>query len=84
MKKIILIFDECTTGFRETFGGLHLKYGINPDVAIFGKALGNGYAINDLGKKEIMENAQNTFISSIWTERSGPSAAIKTLEIMKN
>ena len=84
-KKIILIFDECTTGFRETFGGLHLKYGVNPDVAIFGKALGNGYAINAiLGKKEIMENAQNTFISStFWTERSGPSAAIKTLEIMK-
>ena len=84
-KKIMLIFDECTTGVRETFGGLHLKYGINPDVAIFGKALGNGYAINAiLGKKEIMENAQNTFISStFWTERSGPSAAIKTLEIMK-
>ena len=27
-KKIILIFDECTSGFRETFGGLHLKYNI--------------------------------------------------------
>ena len=41
--KIILIFDECTTGFRYNLGGLHLKYGINPDMATFGKAIGNGY-----------------------------------------
>ncbi len=84
-KGIILIFDECTTGFRNNYGGLHLKYGINPDIAIFGKALGNGYAINAIiGKKEIMENTSKTFISStFWTERIGPTAAIKTLEIMK-
>ena len=51
--KIILIFDECTSGFRENFGGLHLKYKVNPDIAILGKALGNGYAINAvLGKKK--------------------------------
>ena len=31
---IVLIFDECTSGFRETFGGLHLKYGIKPDLAM--------------------------------------------------
>ena len=41
----VLIFDECTSGFRETFGGLHKKYGVEPDMAMFGKALGNGYAI---------------------------------------
>ena len=34
--KVILIFDECTSGFRETLGGLHKKYKINPDMAIFG------------------------------------------------
>ena len=44
-KKIILIFDECSSGFRETLGGLHLKYKVNPDLAMFGKALGNGYPI---------------------------------------
>ena len=44
-KKLILIFDECTSGFRETNGGLHKKYKINPDIAVFGKALGNGYPI---------------------------------------
>jgi len=82
---IVLIFDECTSGFRETFGGLHQKYEVEPDVAMFGKALGNGYAITaTVGRKEIMEAAQKTFISStFWTERIGPSAAIKTLEVMQ-
>jgi glutamate-1-semialdehyde aminotransferase len=83
---IILIFDECTSGFRETFGGIHKKYGVNPDMAIFGKALGNGYAITSvIGRREIMEEAQSTFISStFWTERIGSVAALKTLEIMEN
>ena len=82
---IVLIFDECTSGFRETYGGLHLKYGVNPDMAMFGKALGNGYAITAvIGKREVMEAAQKSFISStFWTERIGPTAALKTLEVMK-
>ncbi len=82
---VVLIFDECTSGFREAFGGLHLKYKVDPDMAMFGKALGNGYAITAIiGKKEIMEATQNTFISStFWTERIGPTAALKTLEIME-
>ena len=82
---IILIFDECTSGFRETFGGLHKKYGIEPDLALFGKALGNGYAISAcIGRQEFMQAAQQTFISStFWTERIGPSAALKTLEVME-
>ena len=82
---IVLIFDECTSGFRETFGGIHKKYGVFPDVAMYGKTLGNGYAITAIvGKKGVMENAQKTFISStFWTERIGPTAALKTLEIME-
>ena len=82
---IVLIFDECTSGFRETFGGLHKKYGVEPDMAMFGKALGNGYGITAIiGRREIMEAAQSTFISStFWTERIGPTAALKTLEIME-
>ena len=84
-KNMILIFDECTSGFRQTFGGLHKLYGVEPDIAIFGKALGNGYAITSvIGKKEIMEAAQSTFISStFWTERIGPTAGLKTLEVME-
>tara|TARA_B100000963_G_scaffold361088_2_gene394780 strand:- start:546 stop:2573 length:2028 start_codon:yes stop_codon:yes gene_type:complete len=83
-KKIILIFDECTTGFRETYGGLHLKYKVNPDLAIFGKALGNGYAISSIiGKRDIMEAEKKTFISStFWTERIGYAAGLATLKQM--
>ncbi|QNJ15999.1 N-acylneuraminate cytidylyltransferase/pyridoxal phosphate-dependent transferase domain-containing protein [Synechococcus sp. A18-40] len=83
-KGIVLIFDECTSGFRETFGGLHLKYGVDPDIAMFGKALGNGYAITSvIGRRAVMEAAQSTFISStFWTERIGSAAALKTLEVM--
>ena len=85
LKKIVLIFDECTSGFRETFGGIHLKYDIIPDMAIFGKALGNGYAITSIiGKSHIMQAAQNTFISStFWTERIGYVAALATLDVMQ-
>ncbi|MCG3110389.1 MAG: aminotransferase class III-fold pyridoxal phosphate-dependent enzyme [Candidatus Manganitrophus sp. SB1] len=81
---IVLIFDECTSGFRQTFGGLHKLYGVEPDMAMFGKALGNGYGITaTIGRREVMEAAQTTFISStFWTERIGPTAALKTLEVM--
>ena len=84
-KKIILIFDECSAGFRKTFGGLHKYYGINPDMAWFGKSLGNGYSISAIiGKREIMEHAQSTFMSStFWSERSGPVAGVETLKLME-
>jgi len=82
---IVLIFDECTSGVRQTFGGLHKQYGVEPDMAMFGKALGNGYGITaTIGRREVMEAAQTTFISStFWTERIGPTAALKTLEVME-
>lgn len=81
---IVLIFDECTSGFRQNFGGLHKIYGVEPDMAMFGKALGNGYAITaTIGRREVMEAAQTTFISStFWTERIGPTAALATLDVM--
>ena len=82
---VVLIFDECTSGFRETFGGLHKKYDVQPDIAMFGKALGNGYAITSiLGTEDVMKAAETTFISStFWTERIGPTAALETLKVME-
>jgi len=81
----VLIFDECTSGFRRTLGGLHLHYGVEPDLATFGKTLGNGYAITAvIGREEVMQAAQTTFISStFWTERIGPTAALAALEVME-
>ena len=85
-KKIVLIFDECTSGFRQSFGGLHKLYNILPDMAIFGKCLGNGYAISAvIGKKKIMDSSQTSFNSSIfWGERIGFAASLKTLEVMES
>lgn len=84
-KGIVLIFDECTSGFRETFGGIYQKYGVEPDMAMYGKTIGNGYALTAVvGTRAVMEAAQTTFISStFWTERIGPTAALATLKVME-
>ena len=82
---IVLVFDECSSGFRECFGGVHLNLGIAPDLAMFGKALGNGYAVTSvIGRRSVMEYAETTFISStFWTERIGPTASLACLEEME-
>ncbi len=83
--KAVLIFDEITVGFRFNIGGSHLKIGINPDMAVFAKGISNGFAMGAIvGKKEIMQSAQTSFISSTyWTERIGPTAAIATITKMQ-
>ena len=82
---IILIFDECSSGFRECYGGLHKKFDVKPDMAMFGKALGNGYAITAvLGTARVMKKVKDTFISStFWSERIGYVAGLSVLKEMK-
>ena len=55
------------------------------DIAVFAKSMANGYAMSAiLGKSDVMEIAQKTFISSTnWTDRVGPSAALATLKKYK-
>ena len=81
----ILIFDECTSGFRMRLGGIYKKYNVIPDIVIYGKSLGNGYPINAVvGKDNVMKSEKSTFISStFWSDRIGPAAAISTLRLMK-
>ena len=58
--KAILIFDECTTGFRQSFGGIHKHFKVVPDMVIYGKAIGNGYVYyNCSWKKRIMKRLIN-------------------------
>jgi len=78
----ILIFDEITSGFRMCPGGIHRRLGVNPDIAVFAKSLANGYPMSVIiGTEEVMQAAQNTFISSTnWTDAIGPSAALATME----
>lgn len=80
-----LVFDEITTGFRQRLGGIHEEYGVTPDIAVYGKAIANGYPMAAVvGRSPIMDMAQESFISStFWTERIGPSAAIATLRKLK-
>lgn len=79
---IVLIFDEITAGFRLCPGGSHLKLGVTPDIAVFAKAMTNGYPVSAIiGKRDVMQAAQNTFISStFWTERIALAATCKSID----
>ena len=83
----VLVIDEISAGFRFCTGGAHMVlFDQSPDMAVFSKALGNGYPIAAvIGKGHVMQAAQDTFISSTnWTERTGPAAAIATIRKYKS
>jgi glutamate-1-semialdehyde 2,1-aminomutase len=77
----VFVIDEISAAFRMNSGGAHLMFGIEPDLAVFSKSIGNGYAMAAvIGRRPVMEVCQSTFISSTnWTERIGPSAALATI-----
>ena len=77
----VLVFDEITTGFRMTVGGIHRLLKVKPDMAVFAKSMANGYPMAAvIGTEQVMQAAQTTFISSTsWTERIGPVAALATI-----
>ena len=79
---IVLVFDEITAGFRLCPGGSHKVLGVEPDIAVFAKGMTNGYPVSAIiGRDEIMQAAQETFISStFWTERIALAAAVKSIE----
>jgi len=83
----VLIFDEITTGWRMRVGGIHELYGVRPDIAVYGKAMSNGFPMSAVvGKREVMDVAQESFISSTyWTDRIGPAASLATInKMLKN
>ena len=77
INNVCLIVDEITSGWRNTIGGVYKKFGLKPDIVIYGKGIGNGYAISCIvGKKKYLDYANESFISSTaWTERVGFVAA---------
>ncbi|OFY51442.1 MAG: aminotransferase class III [Bacteroidetes bacterium GWF2_41_31] len=83
---IPLIVDEVSSGFRLNLGGAHMVLKLEPDIAVFAKGISNGYPMGVIiGKREFMDAAQDSFISSTyWTERIGPVAAIATISKMRN
>lgn len=82
----VLIVDEISSGWRMNLGGAHLILGIEPDIAVFAKAMSNGFPMAAvIGKRDVMEVAQDTFISSTyWTDRIGPVAALATIRKMSD
>jgi len=82
---IVLLVDEVSSGWRLNVGGAHLKFGIEPDIAVFAKGISNGYPMAAvIGRPKIMDAVQDTFISSTyWTERIGPVAALATINKLK-
>jgi glutamate-1-semialdehyde aminotransferase len=81
----VLIFDEITSGWRFTLGGAHLSMNVTPDIAVFAKSISNGFPMAAvIGGRDVMESAQNSFISSTyWTEAVGPAAALATIKKMR-
>ena len=81
----VLIFDEITIAWRLNVGGVHLLYGVSPDIVVLGKAMSNGYPMSAIiGSEEVMQAAQKTFISSTyWTEKIGPVSALATIKKMQ-
>lgn len=79
---ICLIIDEITSGWRNTIGGVYKKFGFKPDIVVYGKGIGNGYAISCIvGKNKYLKNSNKSFISSTaWTERLGFVAASATID----
>ena len=82
----ILIFDEVVSGFRYALGGASELYDVVPDMAAFGKGMGNGLAISAVaGKKEIMKQIEEgIFVSTTFggeaLSMAGSIAALKILE----
>jgi len=81
----VLIFDEVTVGFRYAMGGAEEVLGITGDMAVIAKAMSNGYAMAAvMGRRDVMESAQRSFISSsYWTEGIGPAAALATIRKLR-
>jgi glutamate-1-semialdehyde aminotransferase len=82
----LLIYDEIRTGFRVNMGGAQKMFGVIPDLAAFGKAMGNGYPISTLvGKAEYMDVlVDKVFLSSTFFPNSlAQIASLKTIEILQ-
>jgi glutamate-1-semialdehyde aminotransferase len=82
----LLMFDEIRTGFRLDLGGAQKYFGVIPDLAAFGKAMGNGYPISFLGGKEKVMDVlvEEVFLSSTFFPNSlAQIASLKTIEILE-
>jgi glutamate-1-semialdehyde aminotransferase len=81
----VLIFDEICTGFHFGLGGAQKLFGVTPDLACFGKAMGNGFPIACVvGRADIMRVFEDIFYSFTFAgEVASMAAAMKVLDILE-
>jgi glutamate-1-semialdehyde 2,1-aminomutase len=85
---VVLILDEVKTGFRHALGGYHSIAGVRPDIAVFGKAIANGYPVGAIGGREeimslfdVTDPAKRVLIAGTYNGHPIPLAAcIATME----
>jgi glutamate-1-semialdehyde 2,1-aminomutase/spore coat polysaccharide biosynthesis protein SpsF len=82
----LLIFDEICSGFHFGLGGAQKLFGVLPDLATFGKAMGNGWPISCIvGRREVMKVFEDAFVSFTFAgDVSAMAAAVKVLEILES
>ncbi|MBC7855184.1 MAG: aminotransferase class III-fold pyridoxal phosphate-dependent enzyme [Pirellulaceae bacterium] len=82
---VVLIFDEVSSGFRTRLGGIQELVGVTPDLAVFAKAISNGYPMAAVvGKRDVMEPSARMFISSTyWSDTIGLRAALTTIQELR-
>ncbi|MEJ1972440.1 MAG: aminotransferase class III-fold pyridoxal phosphate-dependent enzyme [Lacunisphaera sp.] len=78
----VFVADEVTSGLRYGYPGALARLGIEPDLAVYAKAMSNGFPFGTvIGRDEIMQAADASFISSsYWTDGVGSAAALAVLE----
>lgn len=81
----LLVFDEIITGFRFALGGAQELYGVTPDLASFGKAMGNGMPISAIvGRTDVMREMEEVFFSGTFGgETLSLAASIAVIDKMK-
>ena len=81
----LLIFDEICSGFHFGLGGAQKLFGVTPDLACFGKAMGNGFPISCVaGRADVMRIFDEIFYSFTFAgEVASMAAAMKVLDILE-
>ena len=82
----LLIFDEICSGFHFGLGGAQRLFGVTPDLAAFGKAMGNGWPISCIvGRRDIMKVFEDAFVSFTFAgDVAAMAAAMTVLDILES
>lgn len=81
-ENIVMVFDETITGCRFAQGGAQELFGVTPDLATFGKGIGNGFPLSAvMGKKDIMMLMEDVFYSGTF---AGETAALAAANVVLN